>query len=346
MNKPLFTSRFSTAKLCEIASYGIMAIALVLTLTKGLLVALLSGLLAYSLVHVSAPLLGAKVNGKSGKYIAVVVLTATILAVLGATGWWLIDFFQSQPERIHGIMEKVVDAINSTKPHLAPWLWDKLPHTGEELKSLIVKIVLDNVFVAQTVGSEIGTVMLDWILGMVIGAWIALSSSTNQMESKIHRPLATVMSERAKHLASSFKTVVFAQVRISAVNATITAVFLFIVLPLFGVELPFRKTLVILAFIFGIMPVVGNTVSNFILVFIGLSHSLSVALFAFAFMFAIHKFEYFLNAKIMGNSIKSNGWEILFAIVVMKSLFGLAGIVAAPVFYAYLKTELRAKELI
>jgi predicted PurR-regulated permease PerM len=54
----------------------------------------------------------------------------------------------------------------------------------------------------------------------------------------------------------------------------------------------------------------------------------------------IHKLEYFLNARIVGGRIQARTWELLLAMLVMEAAFGLPGLVAAPVYYAYLKREL------
>jgi predicted PurR-regulated permease PerM len=48
----------------------------------------------------------------------------------------------------------------------------------------------------------------------------------------------------------------------------------------------------------------------------------------------------------MGAHINAKAWELLVAMVAMEAAFGLAGVVAAPIFYAYLKNELAAKGLI
>jgi predicted PurR-regulated permease PerM len=60
----------------------------------------------------------------------------------------------------------------------------------------------------------------------------------------------------------------------------------------------------------------------------------------------IHKLEYFLNARIIGSRIRARAWELLMAMLVMEATFGLAGLIAAPIYYAYLKNELTAKELV
>ncbi|MBL2055405.1 AI-2E family transporter, partial [Klebsiella pneumoniae] len=56
--------------------------------------------------------------------------------------------------------------------------------------------------------------------------------------------------------------------------------------------------------------------------------------------------EYFINAKIIGHKINANAWEILLAMLIFESIFGLSGLIAAPIFYAYLKLELKDARLI
>lgn len=62
-------------------------------------------------------------------------------------------------------------------------------------------------------------------------------------------------------LATAFRQVVFAQVLISPLNTVFTATLLG-VLPLFGVHLPLSKTLVLITFLAGLLPVVGNIIST------------------------------------------------------------------------------------
>jgi predicted PurR-regulated permease PerM len=63
-------------------------------------------------------------------------------------------------------------------------------------------------------------------------------------------------------------------------------------------------------------------------------------------MIVLHKLEYFLNARIIGSKIDARSWELLIAMLVGESLFGMTGVIAAPVFYAYAKKELRARGVI
>ena len=118
------------------------------------------------------------------------------------------------------------------------------------------------------------------------------------------------------------------------------------ILPLFGVELPFKKTLIVVTFIAGLLPVLGNLISNTVIVIVGLSYSFGVAMASLAFLIVIHKLEYFLNARIVGTQISSRTWELLVAMLAMEAAFGVAGVVAAPIYYAFLKEELKSRGLV
>ncbi len=132
----------------------------------------------------------------------------------------------------------------------------------------------------------------------------------------------------------------------SALNAAFTALFLYVALPLAGVSLPLTKTMVVITFVAGLLPVIGNLISNTVLVVVGLSHSLHTAVASLVFLVTIHKLEYFLNAKIIGSHIDARAWELLAAMLVMEAVFGVPGVIAAPVLYAYLKRELSENGLV
>jgi len=53
-----------------------------------------------------------------------------------------------------------------------------------------------------------------------------------------------------------------------------------------------------------------------------------------------------VNARIIGVQIKARAWELLIAMLVMEAAFGLQGVLAAPIIYAYIKKELSDRELI
>ena len=106
------------------------------------------------------------------------------------------------------------------------------------------------------------------------------------------------------------------------------------------------KTLIVLTFVIGLIPIFGNLVSNTVIFVVSLSHSFGVAMASLAYLVVIHKLEYFLNARIIGSHIRARAWEMLLAMLVMEAAFGIPGLIAAPIYYAYMKNELREKGLI
>ena len=160
------------------------------------------------------------------------------------------------------------------------------------------------------------------------------------------RPFAAALALRVSRFANAFRQIIFAQVKISAINTVFTGIFLAGVLPAFGVHLPLTKTLIAITFLAGFLPVVGNLISNTLIFIVGLSTSIYVAIAALIFLVVIHKLEYFLNAKIVGTRIRSRAWELLLAMILLEVAFGIAGLIAAPIYYAYIKNELSDAGLI
>ena len=79
---------------------------------------------------------------------------------------------------------------------------------------------------------------------------------------------------------------------------------------------------------------------------LSLSVSHVVAVASLVFLVAIHKLEYVLNAYIVGIQVHAHAWELLLSMVVMEAAFGLPGLIAAPIYYAYLKDELMSRKLV
>jgi predicted PurR-regulated permease PerM len=188
-----------------------------------------------------------------------------------------------------------------------------------------------------------GVTMIHIIIGMVIGGIVAISSDYKDFSKA---PLSRNLSERLFHLSRAFADVVFSQIKISAFNTFLTAIFLLFIMPFITGPIPFTKIIIVLTFVLGLLPIVGNVMSNTIIFLVALTVSLYAAVIALLYLMFIHQLEYFINAKIIGSRIKARAWEILIAMVFMEAAFGMPGIVAAPIYYAYLKNELAARKLI
>ena len=104
--------------------------------------------------------------------------------------------------------------------------------------------------------------------------------------------------------------------------------------------------MIAVTFLAGLLPIIGNLISNTLIVVVALSVSLSAALAALVFLILVHKLEYFLNARIVGSRIHAHAWELLIAMITLEAAFGVAGLIAAPIYYAYIKSELADAKLI
>ncbi len=134
--------------------------------------------------------------------------------------------------------------------------------------------------------------------------------------------------------------VAIAQMRIALFNTTMTALYLFVVLPLFQVQLPFRGLLCMFTLLTGVLPVLGNLMANTVLSLISFAVSPWVAVSSLVFLVLIHKLEYVINARTVGSKISMNSWEILAAMLTGESLFGVPGLVTAPLLYPFFKREI------
>ncbi len=328
----------------EIAALVLTALALLLTLGLHLLPALFAGLLVHELVHLLAPRVFGLRHRPGGAKMVVVALLATVvvltttLAIVG-----LIAFVRNDSGGVAMLLQKMADILESSRATFPEWAQDLLPADAADLKDQMVTWLREHIPEMRTLGGVAGRALAYALVGMVIGSLIALCELGPEHE---RGPLARALVRCAARLADAFRRVVFAQVRIAALNATLTGIYLAIVLPAMGVHLPFAKTMIAITFVVGLLPVIGNLISNTVIVIISLSHSGHLAGASLAFLVVIHKLEYFVNARIVGAEIEASAWELLLAMVMMEAAFGLPGVVAAPVFYAYVKMELSARRLI
>lgn len=162
---------------------------------------------------------------------------------------------------------------------------------------------------------------------------------THKVRNNLYSALCHEISARFTEFYRSFSTVMGAQMTISAINTVFTSVFVF------AVQLPYAAVVVGLTFLCGLFPIVGNVVSNTVIVFIGFLVSPKVAIGALVFLIVIHKLEYFLNSKIIGNRIRNPIWMTLIGLILGERLMGVPGMILSPVVLNYLRVEMAKIEL-
>jgi predicted PurR-regulated permease PerM len=124
-----------------------------------------------------------------------------------------------------------------------------------------------------------------------------------------------------------------AQIVISSINTLFTAIFVV------AVRLDWAGVIIVLTFLCGLLPIIGNLISNSVIVGLAFTVSPKLAIVALVFLVVVHKLEYFLNSKIIGDRIKNPVWLTLLALVLGERLMGIPGMILAPVILHYIKVE-------
>jgi predicted PurR-regulated permease PerM len=328
----------------RIASHVLAALALLLVLRLHLLPALLAGLLVYEVVHAMTPLLGRRISGERARMIVVTILGVVVVGLLTLLIVAIVGFFRNEISNPAIIwQQQLMPLVEKARAQLPATITNWLPDSVDELRVMALELTRKHAMSLQNAGKETARVLVHIILGLILGALVALNRARPSHQVG---PLAASLGERGQHLAKAFHSIVFAQIKISLINTIATAIFLLGVLPLMDIHVPLAKTLVVVTFLVGLLPVIGNLISNTAVTIAGLSVSIWVGAASLGFLIVIHKLEYFLNARIIGTQIRARAWELLVAMLVMEAAFGLAGLVAAPIYYAYLKYELEQERLI
>ena len=336
-------NKLSKPTIHEYASWILAALSILAILQLRLLPALIAGLLVCELVHTLYPLFVRRLPTHRAKGIALSIVVLIVIGSVVAAIFELIVFMKSEGDSLPTLMAKMAEIMENSRSHLPQWLANYLPNSTADVNEKLVAWLREHASEFQRIGKETGLSLVHILMGMVIGAMISIREV---FEKDARGPLAKALTERAFRLAEAFRRIVFAQVRISAINTVFSAIYLAIVLPLFDISLPLTKTMIVVTFIAGLLPVVGNLISNTVIFIVSLANSPLVALSSLCFLVFIHKLEYFLNARIVGSQIQAKAWELLTAMLLMESAFGLAGLVAAPICYAWLKDELKHRGLI
>jgi predicted PurR-regulated permease PerM len=321
-----------------IAISALICMVLVLHMAPTLLI----GMLIYLLAKRLGDKLSLKMPEKLARLIAAVLITAIIIGGLTTVGILLSKTIGNE-QNLAGLAAKLGESVNDIRNDLPPTLLSYLPDSLLSLNGSVSDLIKEHTRELGGAGKE-GLHTFAHILIAIVAALLLSVDSFSTLAKA--QPFAKAMRERIQLFGKAFENIVFAQIKISAINTLLTGIFLLMVLPHFGVNLPYNKTLVIVTFFAGLLPVIGNLISNTIITVISIGVSFKVTIAALLFLVGVHKLEYFINAKIVGSKIHATAWELLLALLIMESLFGITGLLIAPILYAYIKSELLLAKLI
>jgi len=225
----------------------------------------------------------------------------------------------------------------------------ELPFTDfESLRTVVIDALKEGAHYLGNVAHfarRTGAALVFSILGMIAAVSLFLKTGldpyrgTHAVKNNLYSISCDEVSTRFRDFYRSFATVMGAQITISLINTALTGLFVVVV------QVPHAPLLIAITFLCGLVPIIGNLVSNTIIVFVALTVSLKLAIGALVFLILIHKLEYFLNSKIIGRRISNPVWLTLIALIIGERLMGIPGLILAPVVLNYLRVEMLKVEV-
>jgi predicted PurR-regulated permease PerM len=272
-----------------------------------------------------------KLNFAKRKWLSVVLFLVVVAATLYGFGFLIRQAFIAFPKIA---TESIPPIIAYAQSHGIDLPFSDL----DSLKAATIDVVKDEFLFMGNFAHAVTTQLVFVLIGIVVAVSLFLNPRVEKFSDKPAGPnLFTAITDeiriRFRLFYESFETVMGAQIRISAINTLLTAIFVV------AASIKYGAFVIGLTFLCGLLPIVGNLISNSIIVGIALTISSRVAIAALLFLVALHKLEYFLNSKIIGDQIKNPVWLTLFALIIGERLMGIPGMILAPVVLNYIKVE-------
>ena len=320
---------------------ALVSLALVAVLALHLTVALVAGMLVYVGGRRLTEWLQRRTHLRHPAVWSVAILIALIAGVVSVVVEGTTEAGDTG-SGYQGLVEQMAAALDQLRTTLPAWLAAHVPVSLDAMRTAAVTWLRDHAVQVRLWGQHTLLGATYVLAGAVIGALALVQTQPSKASDTPPTSFASALMERFALFEQSFGAVVFAQLRIATVNTVLTGIYLLAVLPALGASLPLAFTLVALTFVASLIPVVGNLVSNTVIVVVSLTQGLWITALSLGFLVAIHKLEYLLNAQIVGSRIRAKAFELLAIMLPFEAMFGLAGLVMAPIVYAYAKAELRA----
>lgn len=260
-----------------------------------------------------------------GRLPSLVLVLVLVAGALTATGFvaaprlkvFAIDTRDTLPARIAAIREH-------------PWyvqLEEYLPESQELAKSA-ERYVQDVLKSAATIGRVLISAVIAFILAAVY--FVDQERIRAFRDSLNPRSLIGTLVRWGEHLAEAVSLTVQLQLVVAACNAVLTLP----VLLLIGV--PNVPLLMAFIFVTGLIPVVGNMISGWVLIFISFQVKgwAGVAIFV-VLTFVLHKIEsYYLNPRLTARHVQLPSFILILSIIAWEHLLGFAGLfMSFPVLY-------------
>ena len=229
----------------QIASWGLTGIALLAVLQLHLLPALLAGLLVFQLVHsLSGALRIPYLTSRNAKLLFVALLAVIVVALLVLAGIGIVIFLRRGPDNLALLLTQLAAIVEDLRRLLPAGIVEHLPSENRDVRPdrrLVPRISPPSQ--ARSAPTRCAPLCTS-LIGLIPGGMIALYEVTRTCGDRRSCPPC----RRAPRCSPAPSGASCSQLPISAINTTLTALYLLAVLPAFGVHLPFAKTLIAVTF--------------------------------------------------------------------------------------------------
>ena len=270
--------------------------------------------------------------GRRGKTLAV-VLFLILVAALGTGAFIFV-------KQAYVAIPKIVSTTVPTILEQARLYGIELPFSDYAgLKAFVGESLGEQLADIGKYATEAVITIASLIIGIVVAvslfldARFQLEPEKQAIDDNIYASVWKEVGARFKTFYHSFDTVMGAQIVISAINTTLTSAFLL------WNGFPHIPVIIVMTFLCGLLPIIGNLISNTLIVGVAFTLSPNTALWSLVFLIVLHKLEYFLNSKVIGDRIKNPMWLTLLGLIIGETLMGIPGMILAPVVLHYIKVE-------
>lgn len=230
------------------------------------------------------------------------------------------------------LLDEAIANLVTVTASLPENIRSQVPVNSEDFFDLIRRSFGDGLGYVRNFGGASFYIFLQLLFATILGVTAGLMRT-----SKDPKPLAAAWASTMERYVRCFTLLMGAQVYVSIWNTFCTAVFVYGILPFFDVVLPFRELLLLFTAVASLIPAAGNVMANTLIVILTVRYGMFVAAGSVLYLFVIHKVEYFINGYIIGSNVRASVPEMLIAIILGETAFGLPGLITAPVTYAFLK---------
>jgi len=329
-------------------AYAIILAGVLFALMQHLVSAVIVGLMLYLILDRVSGSFHGRLSRGWVRPLALLIVTVATAGIVTAAIALLATLLRRGSGNLPEMMEQMADILGSVRIWLGGLGREFIPEVMTDAEDFRVMAAGWLKTHAQTLRAGslwIGIGLVHMIMGGLLALLVFFRHATHR-DGVNRGPLARHLVEKVDRFAHAFGKIAVAQIKISAVNTSLTALYLLVALPMFGIRVPFATTLVVITFLCGLIPVLGNLISNTVITILSMGVSVGTAVASLTFLVVIHKLEYLINSRIVGGETDSQAWEILLAIIIGEAAFGVGGIVMAPILYAFMKRELRDRGLV